>query len=313
MCPEDGRPPGEGTESWSLVPARPASVRRPYLLVVSGPQLGEIFALEAEKEFVLGRDPTCEVRLRDTGVSRRHAGIVAGPAAGAARLRDLGSTNGIFVEGVRVADCELLDGQRVQLGMHTALKYCLCDDLEIGYQRRLAEGALLDPDTGLFNRRHFDDRLASELVTASRYTRPMSLLLVEVDGFPRVPELHGHAAADEALSLVSRLVKSAVRREDVLARTSGVQFGVVARETPLSAGRALGERIRKAVQLGHVSVRGQDLALTVSAGVVGIDAIGTYAGARTEAEVLSMAEAALRRAVEAGGNRIEAVGPLTLP
>ncbi len=313
MYPVEGHSPGDGTESWSLAPARPASARRPYLLVLSGPQLGEIFALEPEKEFVLGRDPTCEVRLRDTGVSRRHAGIVAGNGAGAARLRDLGSTNGIFVEGIRVADCELLDGQRVQMGMHTALKYCLCDDLEIGYQRRLAEGALLDPETGLFNRRHFDDRLASELVTASRYTRPMSLLLAEVDGFLRVSEAHGPSAGEEALGLISRLVKSAVRREDVLARVSGEQFGVVARETPLSAGRALGERIRKAVQLGHVSVRGQELALTVSVGVVGIDAIGTYVGARTEAEVLSLAESALRRAVGAGGNRVEAVGPLTLP
>lgn len=310
MYPVEGHSPGDGTESWNLVPARPASARRPYLLVLSGPQLGEIFALEPERECVLGRDPTCEVRLRDTGVSRRHAGIVAG--AGAARLRDLGSTNGIFVEGVRVADCELLDGQRVQMGMHTALKYCLCDDLEIGYQRRLAEGALLDPETGLFNRRHFDDRLSSELVTASRYTRPMSLLLAEVDGLLRVSEAHGRSAGDEALGLVSRLVKSAVRREDVLARVSADQFGVVARETPLSAGRALGERIRKAVQLGHVSVRGQDLALTVSVGVIGIDAIGTYTGTRTEAEVLSLAETALRRAVAAGGNRVEATGPLTL-
>lgn len=311
MYPVEGHSPGDGTESWSLAPARPASARRPYLLVLSGPQLGEIFALEPEKELVLGRDPSCDVRLRDTGVSRRHAGIVAGN--GAARVRDLGSTNGIFVEGVRVADCELLDGQRVQMGMHTALKYCLCDDLEIGYQRRLAEGALLDPETGLFNRRHFDDRLASELVTASRYTRPMSLLLAEVDGFLGVSEAHGRSAGDEALGLVSRLVKSAVRREDVLARVSGEQFGVVARETPLSAGRALGERIRKAVQLGHVSVRGQELALTVSVGVVGIDAIGTYTGTRTEAEVLSLAETALRRAVGAGGNRVEALGPLTLP
>jgi diguanylate cyclase (GGDEF)-like protein len=304
-------PPPEGTESWSLSPARPSSERRPYLLALSGPQLGEVFALEPGRESVLGREPTCEVRLRDTGVSRRHAGIVAG--AFGARLRDLGSTNGIFVDGIRVTDCELQDGQRVEMGVHTALKYCLCDDLEIGYQRRLAEGALRDPETGLFNRRHFDDRLSSELITASRYTRPVSLLLVDVDGFIRVKQVHGRAAGDEALGLVSRLVRSAVRREDVLARVSGEQFGVVARETPLSAGRALAERIRQAVQHGSASVLGQDLSLTVSVGVVGIDAIGTYSSQRTEAQVLALAEATLRRALEGGGNRVEAEGPLALP
>ncbi len=310
MSTIDGRS-ADGTESWSLAPARPATERRPYLLVLSGPQLGEIFPLDPEREIVLGRDPASEIRLRDTGVSRRHAGIVASPSG--ARLRDLGSTNGIFVEGIRVADCVLQDGQRVQMGMHTALKYCLCDELEIGYQRRLAEGALLDPETGLFNRRHFDDRLSAELVTSSRYTRPMSLLLVDVDGFSRVNEAHGRAAGDEALGLVSRLVRSAVRREDILARISGEQFGVVARETPLSAGRALGERIRKSVERGHLSVRGQDLSLTVSVGVVGVDTIVTYVATRTETDVLLLAEAALRRALDAGGNRVEAEGPITLP
>jgi diguanylate cyclase (GGDEF)-like protein len=309
MSTIDGRST-DGTESWNLAPARPAPERRPYLLILSGPQLGEIFPLEPEREVVLGRDPACEIRLRDTGVSRRHAGVLAGP--GGARLRDMGSTNGVFVEGIRVADWELQDGQLVQMGMHTALKYCLCDELEIGYQRRLAEGALLDPETGLFNRRHFDDRFSAELVTSSRYTRPMSLLLVDVDGFRRVNETHGRAAGDEALGLVSRLVKSAVRREDILARVSGEQFGVVARETPLSAGRALGERIRKAVERGHISVRGEELSLTVSVGVVGIDAIGSYSAPRTETAVLGLAEAALRRALDSGGNRVEAEGPLTL-
>jgi two-component system cell cycle response regulator len=306
---EDVRP-AEGTESWSLAPAR-APERRPYLLVVSGPQLGEIFAVDPDREVVLGRDPTCDVRLRDTGVSRRHAGVLGGPDG--TRLRDLGSTNGVFVEGIRVADCKLVDGQRIQMGMHSSLKYCLCDDLEIGYQRQLAEGALLDPETGLFNRRHFDDRLGAELVTSQRYARPMSLLVVEVDGFRRVVETFGRPTAEEALGLVSRLVKSAVRREDVLARLGPEAFGVVARETPLSAGRALGERIRKAVEQARLSSRGQDLSLTVSVGVVSIDTLGSYAPGRTEGEVLGMAEAALQRAQQAGGNRVAAEGPLTLP
>ncbi len=309
MVQHDGHP--DGTESWSLTPARPPSERRPYLLALAGPQLGEIFVLEPGREAVLGRDPECEVRLRDTGVSRRHASIVVGDDG--ARLRDLGSTNGVFVEGSRVTDCTLEDGQRVQMGMHTALKFCRCDELEIGYQRRLAEGALLDPETGLFNRRHFDDRLSSELATSSRYTRPMSLLVVGVDALSRLREGAGPAAADEALGLVSRLVKAAVRAEDVLARLNAEEFGVVARETPSSAGRALGERIRKSVERGRLTVRGAEISLTVSVGLVSLDAIATYSPSRTDAEVLALAEGALRRARAAGGNRVEAEGPLALP
>jgi two-component system, cell cycle response regulator len=306
----DGRP-GEGTESWNLTPSRSPAEKRPYLLVVSGPQLGEIHALAPGREIVLGRDPTCDVQLRDTGVSRRHAGILAGKDG--ARLRDLGSTNGVFVEAIRVADFQMQDGQRIQMGMHTSLKYCLCDDLEIAYQRRLAEGALLDPETGVFNRRHFEDRLGAELVTTQRYARPMSLLAVEVDGFLQVLEAHGRPAAEEALGLVARLVKSAVRREDVLARLGAEQFGVVARETPVSAGRALGERIRKAVEQGRLSVHGQDLLLTVSVGVAGIDTVGSYTPARSEAEALGIAVRAMRQSLAAGGNRVTADGPLSLP
>jgi diguanylate cyclase (GGDEF)-like protein len=306
---EDGRP--EGTEAWNLTPARSPAERRPYLHMVSGPQLGEIFALEAGREIVLGRDPACDIRLQDTGVSRRHASVLGGPKG--ARLRDMGSTNGIFVEGLKVADCTLEDGQRIQMGMHSALKYCLCDDLEIAYQRRMAESALLDPETGLFNRRHFDDRLGAELDTSQRYARPMSLLVVEVDGFRRLTETFGRTTGDQALELVARLVKPAMRREDVLARLSAETFGVVSRETPLSAGRALGERIRKAADQGKLSVRGGDLAVTVSVGVIGIDTIGTYTPGRTELEVLSLAGSALLRAQEGGGNRVTAEGPLALP
>ena len=196
--------------------------------------------------------------------------------------------------------------------MHSSFKYCLCDDLEISYQRRLAEGALLDPETGLFNRRHFDDRLGAELVTSQRYARPMSLLVVEVDGFRRLTETCGRATGDQVLELVARLVKSAVRREDVLARLSAESFGVVSRETPLSAGRALGERIRKSADQGKPSMQGQDLAVTVSVGVIGIDTIGTYTPGRTELEVLALAGNALLRAQEAGGNRVTAEGPLAL-
>jgi diguanylate cyclase (GGDEF)-like protein len=309
--PQDDRQPAEGTEAWSLPPARSPTEKRPYLLMVSGPQLGEIFALESGREIVLGRDPACDIRLQDTGVSRRHASVLGGPEG--TRVRDLGSTNGIFVEGLQVADCKLQDGQRLQMGMHSALKYCLCDDLEIGYQRRLAEGALLDPETGLFNRRHFDDRLGAELVTSQRHARPMSLLVIEIDGFMGLIETHGRAAGDQILELVARMVKTAVRREDVLARLSAEAFGVVSRETPLSAGRALGERIRKVADQAKLSVQGQDLAITVSVGVIGIDTLGTYTPGRTELDVLALAGSALLRAQEAGGNRVTAEGPLALP
>ncbi len=310
MVPPDDRSP-EGTESWNLTPARAPTEKKPYLLVVDGPQLGDIFDLQPGRELVLGRDPSSDVRLRDTGVSRRHAGLTV--ETGGARLRDLGSTNGTFVDGLRVGECLLRDGQRLQLGMHSSLAFCLADDVEIRYQRRLAEGALLDPETGLFNRRHFDDRLNHELVAAQRYSRPVSLLLVDVDGFRRTRERLGAQAGEQALELVARLLQSAVRRVDVLARLDGTEFGVVSRETPVSAARALAERIRRTVEEGHLTLDGEEIAFTVSVGVASVDSIGTFTPGRTERAVLDIAGAALRQARDAGGNRVQTQGPLSLP
>jgi len=303
-------PGGERTDSWSLTP-RPQSERRPYLLVLSGAQFGEMFALDRGIEQVLGRDSGCHIRLRDAGVSRRHASVF--PSSDGARLRDLGSQNGTYVDGIRVTDCRLQDGQRVHLGMHSTLKYCLCDEVEIEYQRRLAEGALQDPLTGLYNRRHFGHRLSAELAAVQRHGRPLTVLFLDVDHFGRVNDAHGQVAGDEALKMISHVMQGAVRREDVLARLGSEDFAVIARETASAGGRALADRIRKAVERSRLSFRGQELALTVSVGVAVVSSIATYEPARTDRAVLEAAEEALRQAKASGGNSVGAASPLSLP
>ncbi|HVP66974.1 MAG TPA: GGDEF domain-containing protein [Anaeromyxobacteraceae bacterium] len=302
-------PSGERTDSWSLAP-RPHSERRPYLLVLSGPQFGEMFALDRGVEQVLGREAGVPVRLRDAGVSRRHASVF--PTSDGARLRDLGSQNGTYVDGLRVTDCRLQDGQRVHLGMHSTLKYCLCDELEIEYQRRLAEGALQDPLTGLYNRRHFGHRLSAELAAVQRHGRPLSVLFLDVDHFGRVNDAHGEVAGDEALKMIAHVIQGAVRREDVLARLGSEDFAVLARETAVAGGRALADRVRKAVERSRLSYRGQELSLTMSVGVAVVSGIATYEPAKTDRVVLEAAEEALRQAKAAGGNAVAASPPLSL-
>jgi diguanylate cyclase (GGDEF)-like protein len=296
---------GETTSSYALQPVPAPPTQRPYLLVMSGPQMGEMFLLERGREQVLGRGPGSEILVRDVGVSRRHATVFA--AADGARLRDLGSQNGTWVDGVRVSDCRLQDGQRVQVGIHTTLKFCFSDDLEIAYQRRLAEGSQHEPLTGLFNARHLGDRLGAELAAVQRHARPLALLLVHVDGFSRVAEIHGKAAGDEILKAIAQLMQGAVRREDVLARTGGESFAVLARETPLAGARALGERMRKAVERSCLSFQGQALPLTVSVGVAVVSTLEVFEPGRTEPRAMEAAEGALAQAREAGGDRVVAL------
>jgi diguanylate cyclase (GGDEF)-like protein len=296
----------ERDRTWIAVPVlSSASEKRAYLLVLAGPQFGSIFPLEAGRELVLGRRDDTDIPVRDDGVSRMHASIrVEGNAA---VLKDLGSANGTYVDGNRVPELRVTDGARIQIGAHTTLKFVWADELEACYQMRLAQGALHDPLTGLYNRRHLDERFAAELGSAQRHGRPVSLLMIDVDRFKEVNDAHGHLAGDEALKGVASVLRAEVRKEDVLARYGGEEFVVIARETALDGAHALAERIRRAVERSRCAWRGLELTVTVSIGVAVSAGIDAYVAGRTERELVEAADRALLRAKQGGRNRVVAL------
>ena len=288
-----------------------ASERHGFLLVLSGPQFGDVFPLPPEREIVIGRREDADLRIADEAVSRRHASVrVDGTGA---VLRDLESANGTWIEGRRVREEKLADGARVQIGGATTLKFVWADELEARWQMKIAEGALQDPLTGLFNRRHLEERLTSELAAAQRHGRELSLLLADVDFFKAVNDRHGHLAGDEALKMVSFVLRGAIRKEDVLARYGGEEFVVIARETGLPGARALGERIRRAVERSRCAWHGHDLGLTVSIGVTVSIGLAEFVPGRSERELLESADRALYLAKQAGRNRVVAVAARDAP
>jgi two-component system cell cycle response regulator len=276
-----------------------------FLLVLSGPQLGDLFPLPNGRELVLGRRDDADVPLRDDGVSRRHATIRVD--GGLALVRDADSQNGIYVRGERVPEARLSDGDRLQLGASTTVKYVFADELEARYQLKLAESAVQDSLTGVYNRRHLEDRLASELAAAQRHQHPLSVLLIDVDHFKRVNDQFGHLAGDEALRMVAFVLRGAVRKEDVLGRFGGEEFVVVARETALDGARILAERIRGAVEHARCAWHGHDLGLTVSIGVTVSIGLAEYVSGKTDRALLDAADRALYAAKAAGRNRVVAM------
>jgi len=296
----------EPERTWTAVPRFPSpSDKHAYLLVLTGPLFGAIFPLAARRDLVLGRREDADLQIGDDGVSRTHASIrVEGEGA---VLKDLGSANGTYVDGKRVANAEIHDGARIQVGAHTTLKFIWADELEARYQMKLAEGALHDPLTGLYNRRHLDERLSSELAAAQRHRRPVSILMIDVDHFKNVNDAHGHLAGDEALKMVAFVLRGAVRKEDVLARYGGEEFVVVARETALDGARALAERIRGAVERSTCAWQERDLGVTVSIGIAVSVGLARFVPGRTEREVLEAADRALYLAKQEGRNRVVVV------
>ncbi len=293
-------------QTWTALPRIEAgTARHAFLLVLSGPHFGDIFPLEPGRELVIGRREDADVNIVDDGVSRRHASIrVEGEGA---LLKDLGSANGTYVDGARATEARIADGARVYIGGATTLKFLWADELEARWQLKVIEGALQDPLTGLYNRRHLEERLSSELASAHRHGRPLSLLLADVDHFKRVNDEFGHLAGDEALKMIAFVLRGAIRKEDVLARFGGEEFVVLARETGLAGARALGERVRKAVERSRCSWQGRDLGLTVSIGVTVSIGLAEFIPGRSDRDLIHAADRALYLAKQGGRNRVVAM------
>jgi pSer/pThr/pTyr-binding forkhead associated (FHA) protein len=119
-CPDCGAALGQPTASFAPVGSvaesaapQPTSAEGPVLVVVKGPQPGERFYLETS-ELTIGRDPESDIFLNDMTVSRAHA--VLSVVSDAVEIRDLGSLNGVYVNGESVAEATLANGDSVQIG-----------------------------------------------------------------------------------------------------------------------------------------------------------------------------------------------------
>ncbi len=285
-----------GVEPLKSDPQRPES-NRPYLIVLAGPNVGEMFPIEGPESFV-GRGADVTIQLRDDSVSRRHLRVLV--RGGEVRIEDLASANGTIVNGARVTTSPLRDGDKIQLGATTILKFTYHDKLEQDFQRQMYEAALRDHLTKTFNKKHLLERLAVELAFARRHDTPLALVMLDIDHFKKINDTHGHLAGDHVLAALAATVQSVLRAEDMFARYGGEEFTVLCRgATPEEAG-TLAERVRLTVQQAKFAHEGRAIPVTVSLGVAGYPSTR----AKDAAELIGAADQALYEAKKAGRNRV---------
>jgi diguanylate cyclase (GGDEF)-like protein len=195
----------------------------------------------------------------------------------------------------------LADGDKLQFGTSTVLRFEYQDETDHAFQRHMFESASRDGLTGVLNKRYFLERLDADVAHARRYHQHLSLLLFDIDHFKAVNDTYGHPSGDHILRGVASVVTSAVRREDVFARYGGEEFGVLARSTDLSTAVDLAERLRRTVETGHFDAEGTVIPVTISVGVASL----TQLPERTAAALVAAADEALYRAKAAGRNRVE--------
>jgi two-component system, cell cycle response regulator len=273
----------------------------PCLVRLTGSQLGEVLLIEGE--LFVGREREHGISMpHDVGVSRVHAKIVALDGGGAL-LVDLGSTNGTFVDGVRVKEKLLIEGDKIRVGQSTVLKFQRFDDAELKMQRRLVDEALRDGMTRVFNRRYFMERVESELGYASRHGVPVSVVLFDLDHFKEVNDVYGHLAGDQVLCALAAVCARTVRNEDVLARYGGEEFIVLLRGIVQEGALRLAERLRRGVELAELgSGLAPPRAITVSVGVATFRADDFPPLETARERLIATADAALYRAKHAGRN-----------
>ena len=176
---------------------------------------------------------------------------------------------------------------------------------------RLAEQAITDGLTGLFNHRHFNEHLRYEVATARRYGQELSLMMIDVDDFKAFHDRFGHPQGDRLLAELAGLFIQGTRNDvDILARYGGDKFMVILPQARASgpeptAARNVAERIAEAIRTHRFeSAKGQrDVTMTVSIGVAGIG-LGGY----THDELVSSADKALYLAKHQGKDRVSVFG-----
>lgn len=267
-----------------------------YILFLSGPLVGKICLLE-EGSTTLGRAPDAGVSVNDVRISRHHITIdISGDEA---VIRDMNSTNGTFINGQRIKEKRLEDGDKIQISSSTIFKFAYQDNVENVFHKELYKMAVLDAVTGIYNKRFFLDRLKEEFSHAKRFNIPLSLLMMDVDFFKKVNDTHGHLAGDCALGYLAKILKEMVRGEDVVARYGGEEFSVILRGTPRKGAHLLAERIRKQVETHPCAFEDKKMSLTISFGVATLES-GNY---KTYEAFIEASDKALYTSKHEGRNR----------
>jgi diguanylate cyclase (GGDEF)-like protein len=164
---------------------------------------------------------------------------------------------------------------------------------------QVQETALRDGLTGLWTHRALNDQLDAELLEASRFDQPLSIILMDVDHFKSINDTYGHQAGDQVLQGFAQVLLRNVRNIDFVARYGGEEFVVLLLQTPAAEAIATAEKIRRDLEAQRFDVGGKIISITGSFGV------STFSDdAASAQQLMRFADQRMYAAKKAGRNQV---------
>ncbi len=193
---------------------------------------------------------------------------------------EIGQLADVFNEMVKKLN-ELYDNLEKQVRERTAelektnkdlgqeiTEHMLSKEALLESEKKYKELSITDGLTNLYNSRHFFNQLELEANRASRYNRPLALLLIDVDNFKLFNDTYGHIEGDKVLLSLGKVILNCTRKTDSAYRYGGEEFTVVLLEAGVQEALVVGERIRKAFEMETFAPQaGDSVHITVSIGV----------------------------------------------
>jgi diguanylate cyclase (GGDEF)-like protein len=269
--------------------------RKPFLVVLQGDGVGMRYRVEGI--FVIGRDESCDLVMRDTRTSKRHAQFEVRDRE--VFVSDLGSTNGTILNEERITDAKMMrSGDKVFVGS-TVMRLDWQDALEQDFHDELERLLSIDELTGLLQKRRFDTEGRLLVEGTLHRGEPVSVLMMDLDGIKKINDTHGHAFGAYCIAESGALIGKVVGSPGIATRWGGDEYSAILPGVDAKGAAKVGEDILAAIR-GHAFERER---IRLEPGIsIGL-ATGPQQGDTLEALQRS-ADEALYRAKRAGKGRV---------
>ena len=270
----------------------------PCFIVIAGANVGKMYKLETS-EALLGRMETNHIVINDEGISRTHCRILQLPE-NQVMLEDLNSTNGTYINSERINRAVLKDGDKIQIGSTTILKFTYSDKLEENFQKQMYESALKDGLTKIYNKRFFLEQIETEFAYSVRHSDNLHLFMLDIDHFKKINDTYGHLCGDSILMELAARIQKAIRAEDIFARYGGEEFAIIARGISADQALLFGERIRLLIATQPFIWEDKALTVTISIGLASFP----HSQITDSVKLIKAADEALYKSKNTGRNRV---------